>query len=302
MDGLQTDRLRTALSHASQCAHAMLHGDVDTEHLLIGLLRDDGNRACILLDKEFKAETVELRQRLEQLLVPGNSAPQADLRYTPAALRCFERAYTTANFYGHNYVGTEHMLLGISVEAKSRAAACLHECGATPERLKHCVVAAEKELAITRFGDGEKVPAESPPPFFRRKRVYVGSILAMLFGPAAFLLSFHDNTLATPVFIVIFLAVTYLPLTYDRPHAGWGYFWKGVGALHATAALAASVMAMHEAEGPGMSEIQMRWWLGVAWCWVAAVVGYMAGDTQLALAADRQKRAATNETQHKNAI
>jgi hypothetical protein len=133
-----TPRARTALRAAASAARNLGHGYVGTEHLLLGLFEPAGGIAARILDElGFTHSTVE-----EQLLrvTPRGSSTVADPPFTPRAAASIERSVAEAVSLGHNYIGTEHLLLALFGDPDGFAAKILGEGGARDDDVRDRVV------------------------------------------------------------------------------------------------------------------------------------------------------------------
>jgi hypothetical protein len=129
-----TPRARTALRAAGEAARNLGHGHVGTEHLLLGLFEPAGGIAARILDElGFTRTTVE-----EQLLLvtPRGSSTVADPPFTPRAAASIEQSVVEAVSLGHNYIGTEHLLLALFADPDGFAAKMLGEGGARYDDVK----------------------------------------------------------------------------------------------------------------------------------------------------------------------
>jgi ATP-dependent Clp protease ATP-binding subunit ClpC len=107
-----TQRARRVLSLAQEEAERMQHSYIGTEHLLLGLLREDGGVAGRVL-KELGLELDEVMQLVERHTRSGQRTPFAKLDLSPGTKRVLELAVEEARRLGHHYIGTEHLLLGL---------------------------------------------------------------------------------------------------------------------------------------------------------------------------------------------
>lgn len=122
-----TDRARKVLILAQQEAARYGHGYIGTEHLLLGLLREgEGVAAKALTSLDLDVDSV--RVEVENILGTGNGQT-SDIGYTPRAKKVIELAMEEALRLGHNYVGTEHILLGLIREGEGIAAQVLTGLG-----------------------------------------------------------------------------------------------------------------------------------------------------------------------------
>jgi ATP-dependent Clp protease ATP-binding subunit ClpC len=132
-----TERVRKVLAQARDEAVALGHSYVGCEHILLGLLDDDGVASVVLqnLGLDLSHATTVLKQALK----PGDVAARAntrDLPYTSRSKRVIELSMSEARELQHSYVGTEHLLLGILREGKGIAVEILLSFGITLEKAR----------------------------------------------------------------------------------------------------------------------------------------------------------------------
>jgi ATP-dependent Clp protease ATP-binding subunit ClpA len=113
---------------------------IETEHLLLGITRDLEHVAAQMLAR-LGISLGRLRERIEQQATRGLRNPEQPLEGTPQTRRTIELAYAEAEALGHNYIGTEHLLLGLIREGSGLAARALMELGATVERAREVLQA-----------------------------------------------------------------------------------------------------------------------------------------------------------------
>jgi hypothetical protein len=132
-----TDRARETMRLASDEARRLNHEYVETEHVLLGLVREGtGVGANILLCLGVKLDRV--REQIEKLVKRGAEPVTVDpLPRTPRVTRMLERAAAEARKLGHNYVGTEHLLLGLISEQDGIAAQVLTALGLSLEQIRN---------------------------------------------------------------------------------------------------------------------------------------------------------------------
>ena len=133
-----TPRAVTAVRASTEAARRLGHSYVGTEHLLLGLFEPAGGIAAqILEDKRITRVKVE-----EQILflAPGASVGGADPLFTPRAAECLGRTISEATQLGHNYVGTEHLLLALFGDSEGLAAKILTDMGATRDDVRARVI------------------------------------------------------------------------------------------------------------------------------------------------------------------
>ena len=148
-----TEEVRKALALAREHAAALRHEYVGTEHMLLGLLEDDGIPAAIF---ERKGVAPDRIAALVKMTVKRGKVAHAkpDLPYTSRAKKTLELSMTEARELNHSYVGTEHLLLGLLREENGIAAQVLNSVGIT---LSHARV--ETLRALDR--DSVEAPPES---------------------------------------------------------------------------------------------------------------------------------------------
>lgn len=126
-----TMRVRKVLAYAREEAARLQHEYVGTEHELLGLLRE-GDGIAISIIENLNAKPDAVRDRIEAEVVRGQRGPTGpDLPYTSRAKKVLEYAMSESRAANHEYVGTEHLLLGLLREEKGMAAMALNTCGIT---------------------------------------------------------------------------------------------------------------------------------------------------------------------------
>jgi ATP-dependent Clp protease ATP-binding subunit ClpC len=119
-----TDRARRVVVIAQEEARNLDHNYIGTEHLLVGLLaEDEGVAAKALLAAGLTTE--EARAEIERRIGRGPEPPRGHIPFTPRAKKVLELSLRQALQLGHNYIGTEHILLGIVREGEGVAAQIL---------------------------------------------------------------------------------------------------------------------------------------------------------------------------------
>jgi ATP-dependent Clp protease ATP-binding subunit ClpC len=121
-----TDRARRALTLASQEALRLGHDHIGTEHLLLGIVKEGSGSAAVVLE-QFTIGLGAVRQKVEELVHGPNTAtaPPGRLRQTERYARVLSYSMEEAKALSHNYVGTEHLLLGLLREPEGTAARVL---------------------------------------------------------------------------------------------------------------------------------------------------------------------------------
>jgi ATP-dependent Clp protease ATP-binding subunit ClpA len=132
-----TERVRRVLARAREAAMELHHEYVGTEHLLLAVAGEDDGIATAVLNN-LGASANEIVARIRDGVKPGDGRRQfgPDLPYTSRAKKVLELAMAETRQFGHSYVGTEHLLLGIIAEQKGIAAQVLHELGVDLERAR----------------------------------------------------------------------------------------------------------------------------------------------------------------------
>jgi ATP-dependent Clp protease ATP-binding subunit ClpC len=126
-----TERARQVVVAAQEESAALRHASLGTEHLLLGLVRERTGLAARALDALGVAEQ-DVRSRVVRELGMGPRPAPSQIPFTPAAKRALEAALTESLSLGHNYIGTEHLLLGL-VKQDDAAARILGELGVSAE-------------------------------------------------------------------------------------------------------------------------------------------------------------------------
>ena len=124
-----TDRARRVVVLAQEEARMLNHDYIGTEHVLLGLIHEgEGVAYQALTELEISLETV--REKVEEIIGHGTSEPGAHIPFTPRAKKVLELSLREALEMGHNYIGTEHILLGLIREGQGVAAQVLKDLGA----------------------------------------------------------------------------------------------------------------------------------------------------------------------------
>jgi ATP-dependent Clp protease ATP-binding subunit ClpC len=135
-----TGRARRVIVLAQHEARELGHGFVGTEHLLLGLLAEGEGVAALALES-LGISLEETRDQVEEIAGRGQGTPAGHLPLTPRAKQALERALREAVQLGHNYVGTEHLLLSLLAEGDGTVAHVLAGRGAGYDLVRERVVA-----------------------------------------------------------------------------------------------------------------------------------------------------------------
>jgi hypothetical protein len=173
-----TDRARKVLTLAQDEAQRFNHHYIGTEHILLGLLRVEDGVACRVL-QGMGVELDKARTAVEFIVGRGDLPIVGEVGLTPRAKRVIELAIDEARGLGHNYIGTEHLLLGLVREDEGIAAGVLESLGVELERARREVIRVLKtESAVGPTGKIFRVldPVTGPPPVEDARRAYELSV------------------------------------------------------------------------------------------------------------------------------
>jgi hypothetical protein len=134
-----TDRARRVVVLAQEEARHLNHNYIGTEHILLGLIHErEGVAAKALESLDISLEAV--RAQVVEIVGPGMEEPSGHIPFTPRAKKVLELSLREALALGHNYIGTEHILLGLIREGEGVAAQVLVKLGASFERVRQVVI------------------------------------------------------------------------------------------------------------------------------------------------------------------
>jgi ATP-dependent Clp protease ATP-binding subunit ClpC len=134
-----TEKARRVVVYAQEEARMLNQNYIGTEHLLLGLIREqDGIAAKALESLSISLEDVH--QQVEELIGRGTYVPTGHIPFTPRAKKVLELSLREALQLGHNYIGTEHILLGLIREGEGVAAQVLLNLGADLEKVRSAVI------------------------------------------------------------------------------------------------------------------------------------------------------------------
>jgi ATP-dependent Clp protease ATP-binding subunit ClpC len=143
---------------AQEEARMLNHNYIGTEHILLGLIHEgEGVAAKALESLGISLEGV--RQQVEEIIGQGQQAPSGHIPFTPRAKKVLELSLREALQLGHNYIGTEHILLGLIREGEGVAAQVLVKLGADLNRVRQQVI---QLLSGYQGGKGEPAGAGGP--------------------------------------------------------------------------------------------------------------------------------------------
>src|ERR671919_195178 len=151
-----TDRARRVVVLAQEEARLLNHNYIGTEHILLGLIHEgEGVAAKALESLGISLEAV--RQQVEEIIGQGQQAPSGHIPFTPRAKKVLELSLREALQLGHNYIGTEHILLGLIREGEGVAAQVLVKLGADLNRVRQQVI-----QLLSGYEGREPAPAGGP--------------------------------------------------------------------------------------------------------------------------------------------
>jgi ATP-dependent Clp protease ATP-binding subunit ClpA len=134
-----TDRARRVMVLAQEEARLLDHNYIGTEHLLLGLIHEGEGVAAQALES-LSVSLPAVRQQVEEIIGRGQQTPSGRIPFTPRAKKVLELSRREALAMGHNYVGTEHILLGLLREGDGVAAQVLVLMGADLNRVRQQVI------------------------------------------------------------------------------------------------------------------------------------------------------------------
>ncbi|MCW2943989.1 MAG: class stress response-related ATPase [Actinoallomurus sp.] len=134
-----TDTARRVVVYAQEEARLLDHSYIGTEHILLGLLHDDTETAVQVLTA-IGADLQAVRGQVEEIIGRGQDLPAGDIPFTPRAKKVLELSLREALQLGHNYIGSEHILLGLLREREGVGAQVLERLGAGFDELRQSIL------------------------------------------------------------------------------------------------------------------------------------------------------------------
>ena len=150
-----TDRARRVVVLAQEEARLLNHSYIGTEHILLGLLNEGEGIAARALEG-LNINLVGVRDQVVEIIGRGAQAPSGHIPFTPRAKKVLELSLREALQLGHNYIGTEHILLGLIREGEGVAAQVLQKMGAELTKVRHAVI-----QLLNGSGQSEDQPQQS---------------------------------------------------------------------------------------------------------------------------------------------
>ncbi|WP_026549331.1 ATP-dependent Clp protease ATP-binding subunit [Arthrobacter sp. Br18] len=160
-----TDRARRVVVLAQEEARMLNHNYIGTEHILLGLIHEGEGVAAKALES-LSISLGAVREQVQEIIGQGQQAPSGHIPFTPRAKKVLELSLREALQLGHNYIGTEHILLGLIREGEGVAAQVLVKLGADLNRVRQQVIQLlsgyqGKEPAVAGGQQQEGTPAGS---------------------------------------------------------------------------------------------------------------------------------------------
>jgi len=148
-----TDRARRVVVLAQEEARLLNHNYIGTEHILLGLLNEGEGIAAQALES-LDINLASVRDEVVKIIGQGQQSPSGHIPFTPRAKKVLELSLREALQLGHNYIGTEHILLGLIREGEGVAAQVLQQLGAELQKVRQTVI----QLLSGPGGSEEQTP------------------------------------------------------------------------------------------------------------------------------------------------
>ncbi|HEY4606265.1 MAG TPA: Clp protease N-terminal domain-containing protein, partial [Acidimicrobiia bacterium] len=149
-----TDRARRVVVLAQEEARLLNHNYIGTEHILLGLLNEGEGIAAQALES-LDIDLASVREEVVKIIGQGQQSPSGHIPFTPRAKKVLELSLREALQLGHNYIGTEHILLGLIREGEGVAAQVLQQLGAELQKVRQTVI-----QLLSGPGGGEQQSSE----------------------------------------------------------------------------------------------------------------------------------------------
>ena len=148
-----SDRARRVIVLAQEEARMLNHNYIGTEHILLGLIHDGEGVAAAALES-LGVSIGAARAQVEEIIGQGQAAPTGHIPFTPRAKKVLELSLRESRQLGHNYIGTEHILLGLIREGEGVGAQVLTKLGLT--------LGLVRELIVKQLTELGAAPEEAP--------------------------------------------------------------------------------------------------------------------------------------------
>ncbi len=164
-----TDRARRVVVLAAEEARLLDHNYIGTEHLLLGLLHEAAGVAAEALGRVEGVSLERVRSEVEQIVGRGDSAPGGHIPFTPRSKKVLELSLREALKLGHNYIGTEHILLGLVREGEGVAVQVLVKLGADLATVRQqAIEIANRRGGVEQGPATTRLPSTTLPPIGAR--------------------------------------------------------------------------------------------------------------------------------------
>src|SRR5580658_9122258 len=167
-----TERARRSIVLAQEEAQRLGNNYIGTEHILLGIISEGESLAAKVLES-LGVNLAKVRQEVEAIVGRGGQTVQQEMVFTPRAKRVIELAFDEARQLNHNYIGTEHLLLGLIREEDGLAGRVLIGLGADLDRTWQEVTLLQKGLTGDTIGKTRDINAEWQRFTERARRVVV---------------------------------------------------------------------------------------------------------------------------------
>ncbi len=154
-----TDRARRVVVLAQEEARLLNHNYIGTEHLLLGLIHEGEGLAAKALES-LGVSLDQVRSQVEDMIGVGTATPQGHIPFTPRAKKVLELSLREALQLGHNYIGTEHILLGLLREGEGVATQVLLKIGLDLQKIRQTVL--QLMQGYQGQGEGKAASGEAP--------------------------------------------------------------------------------------------------------------------------------------------
>jgi ATP-dependent Clp protease ATP-binding subunit ClpC len=161
--GRFTEKAEKSINLSQEAAVQLGHSYVGTEHLLLGLVKEGTGVAARVLQGQGITEEKVLKE-IDELIGRGDNAGKQPLDFTPRTKRVLELSLVEARRFGHNYIGTEHLLLGIMREGESVAVRILMDLGVDPQKMFNEIIRMISEETPSAGGEPKSVSTQSNTP------------------------------------------------------------------------------------------------------------------------------------------
>jgi ATP-dependent Clp protease ATP-binding subunit ClpC len=152
-----TDRARRVIVLAQEEARLLDHNYIGTEHLLLGLIREEDDVAAKVLG-DLGVSLDAVRDRVVSMIARGNQPPRGHIPFTPPSKKVLELSLRESVALGHDYIGTEHLLLGLVSDGDGVAGQVLTGFGLAPNRVRQAVIQRLWRQAAPHSPDPEVAP------------------------------------------------------------------------------------------------------------------------------------------------